>query len=197
MPYLFENLRLVTRVGNRDVIVDKVKVLGSTFNDKEKSEDGMIRLVPTTDTLIGKPDILFEDNDKKDDEDDDISKGTPRLLDSDSSRAITESITFKPTLSLPPFPGSILDELRNKHSDFRTRFSDKFVKQQLKRDEKEEIIKETVKLMTTPTKEIYAKQAKEQYDLSHSRTLSQDSLALLDNYMQKNKVDSRRSSQSL
>ncbi|TQN72309.1 hypothetical protein CSHISOI_03166 [Colletotrichum shisoi] len=45
----------------------------------------------------------------------------------DTTRVDVEQVTFVPTLVYPPMPGSVINELRNKYSRFRTRHEDDYI----------------------------------------------------------------------
>ncbi|KAL2864610.1 mitochondrial 54S ribosomal protein uL24m [Aspergillus lucknowensis] len=66
----------------------------------------------------------------------------PTLKDEvwDTLRMEVETPTWVPSLHKPPFPPSVLDELRNKFSKYRTRHDPKFVEQKRLEDLKREYI---------------------------------------------------------
>ena len=51
-------------------------------------------------------------------------------------------------------PGSVIDELRNKYSIFRTRHDPEYIARKLKEDEEKEEKKKLIRSMRTPVKEI-------------------------------------------
>ncbi|KAF7946560.1 hypothetical protein EAE96_009556 [Botrytis aclada] len=75
-------------------------------------------------------------------------------FDCDTLRMEVEEKTFVPTLITPPMPGSVIDELRNKYSIFRTRHDPEYVERKLEEDRQNEAKKKTIASMRTPLKEI-------------------------------------------
>ncbi|KAJ5309193.1 hypothetical protein PENANT_c014G00937 [Penicillium antarcticum] len=73
--------------------------------------------------------------------------------DMDTLRVEVETSTFVPTLREPPFPSTIIDELRNKYSKFRTRHDPEYVQEKLMEDYRKEY-RETVSMMTPKTDSI-------------------------------------------
>jgi len=49
----------------------------------------------------------------------------------DTSRYEVDEVSWVPSLDNPPFPSSVLDELRNKYSRFRTRHDPEYVRQKV------------------------------------------------------------------
>ncbi|KAF7940769.1 uncharacterized protein EAE97_006955 [Botrytis byssoidea] len=74
--------------------------------------------------------------------------------DCDTLRMEVEEKTFVPTLITPPMPGSVIDELRNKYSIFRTRHDPEYIERKLEEDRQNEAKKKTIASMRTPLKEI-------------------------------------------
>ncbi|KAJ5748113.1 uncharacterized protein N7511_009809 [Penicillium nucicola] len=64
----------------------------------------------------------------------------------DTLRVEVETSTFIPTIRQPPFPSTIIDELRNKYSKFRTRHDPEYLEQKMEEDYRKEF-RETVSLM--------------------------------------------------
>ena len=67
---------------------------------------------------------------------------------------------FVPTLLTPPMPGSVIDELRNKYSVFRTRHDPEYIAAKMKEDEEKEAAKKLSEQMRTPLKEVNRKERK-------------------------------------
>lgn len=80
---------------------------------------------------------------------------------SDTLRMEVEQRSFVPTLLRPPMPSSVIDELRNKYSKFRTRHDPEFI--ELKEKEEAEIQEKKllIKKMRTPLSEANRKARKE------------------------------------
>jgi large subunit ribosomal protein L24 len=70
--------------------------------------------------------------------------------DMDTTRMAAETSTFTPTLAQPPMPSSVIDELRNKYSRFRTRHDPEYLKAKMMEDYRTEY-RETVSMMTPKT----------------------------------------------
>jgi len=74
----------------------------------------------------------------------------------DTLRLEVETKTFMPTLLTPPMPGSVIDELRNKFSVFRTRHDPEYIaKKQAEDAEVEEKKRLSREMRMTPLKEIH------------------------------------------
>ncbi|KAJ5960995.1 uncharacterized protein N7479_008145 [Penicillium vulpinum] len=70
--------------------------------------------------------------------------------DMDTTRMTVETNTFTPTLEQPPMPSTVIDELRNKYSRFRTRHDPEYLKEKMKEDLRKEY-RQTVSMMTPKT----------------------------------------------
>ncbi|TVY55913.1 54S ribosomal protein L40, mitochondrial [Lachnellula cervina] len=121
----------------RDVIVKKVVTSGMWF-DKHKGTATWSRIIPGLDIKIPWP---KKESVKNKDEPD------------DTLRIDVETKTFVPTLLRPPMPGSVIDELRNKFSVFRTRHEPEYIAAKEEEDRLKEERKRTSKQMRTPLKE--------------------------------------------
>ncbi|KAK5133935.1 hypothetical protein LTR08_007055 [Meristemomyces frigidus] len=123
----------------RDVMVERLVHVNYRF-DKDKREwtEGD-RLIPGTNTLVPWPE-----------------KAEPTFVDheDDTLRITVEHATFRPYLLHPPMPASVIDELRNKYSKFRTRHDWEFVEKKALEDERELKRKELVKSVRTPLQEL-------------------------------------------
>lgn len=69
---------------------------------------------------------------------------------SDTLRLDVENKTFIPTLLRPPMPGSVIDELRNKYSIFRTRHDPEYIEKKMEEDMEKERQQNLWKEMRTP-----------------------------------------------
>lgn len=72
----------------------------------------------------------------------------------DTLRVDVEARTFVPTLFRPPIPTSVIDELRNKFSVFRTRHDPEYIEAKMEEDRQVQEKKQQIKLMRTPTQEV-------------------------------------------
>ncbi|KAJ5834358.1 hypothetical protein N7447_000384 [Penicillium robsamsonii] len=70
--------------------------------------------------------------------------------DMDTTRMAVETSTFTPTLEEPPMPSTVIDELRNKYSRFRTRHDPEYLREKMKEDLRNEYRK-SVSMMTPKT----------------------------------------------
>ncbi len=68
----------------------------------------------------------------------------------DTIRIDVDTRTFVPTLLRPPMPSSVIDELRNKFSIFRTRHDPEYVARKMEEDRLAEMRKKLVKDVRTP-----------------------------------------------
>jgi large subunit ribosomal protein L24 len=68
----------------------------------------------------------------------------------DSLRIEVETPTWLPSLLTPPFPSSVIDELRNKYGKTRTRHNPEYIEQKKLQDYREEYLKSRT-MWTPPT----------------------------------------------
>jgi large subunit ribosomal protein L24 len=78
----------------------------------------------------------------------------------DTLRVDVEVRNFVPTLLTPPMPGSVIDELRNKYSVFRTRHDPEYIAAKMKEDEEKEAAKKLSEQMRTPLREVNRRERK-------------------------------------
>jgi len=71
----------------------------------------------------------------------------------DTARMDVEAKTFVPTLLRPPIPTTVINELRNKYSKFRTRHDPEYIEAKMAEDREKEERKKLAKQMRTPLKE--------------------------------------------
>jgi len=123
----------------RDVIIDRLVLVNRRYDkDKREWDDGH-RLIPGTDTVIPWPEKSEPQHEANPD---------------DTLRITSEHQTFRPFLLHPPMPSSVLDELRNKYSKFRTRHDWEYIQQKNQEDAKMGKRKELIKGMRTPLQEL-------------------------------------------
>ncbi|EME38583.1 hypothetical protein DOTSEDRAFT_57626 [Dothistroma septosporum NZE10] len=123
----------------RDVIVDRLQCVNRRFDKSKKEWDEGDRVIPGTNTIIPWPekaDPGYEDN------------------EIDTLRISVEEQTFQPFLIRPPMPLTVVDELRNKYSRFRTRHDYEFRMEKELEDNKEEERKGLIRTMRTPLQEL-------------------------------------------
>lgn len=87
----------------------------------------------------------------------------------DTLRIDVEEKTYVPSLLTPPMPSSVIDELRNRYSIFRTRHEPEYIaRKQAEEDEKLEK-KKMAKKMRTPLNEANRKARKEKKKLGRGK----------------------------
>ncbi|KAK2625324.1 hypothetical protein QTJ16_005693 [Diplocarpon rosae] len=103
------------------------------------------------------------------------AKATEEEYVNDTRRMEVEAKTFVPTLLTPPMPGSVIDELRNRYSIFRTRHEPEYIEKKEKEEQEKEERKKTIKKMRTPLNEANRKARKERKKLGKGK-LTEDML---------------------
>lgn len=93
----------------------------------------------------------------------------------DTLRIDVERKTFVPTLLRPPMPGSVIDELRNKYSVFRTRHEPEYIAAKDAEEKAKEDRKKSIEKMRTPLGEIN-RQVREQNRMKGKGSLSDEML---------------------
>lgn len=121
----------------RDVIVKRV-VNGNIFHDRHTGRKRWTRFIAGLDVVIPWPKV--ESKKHKD-------------YDSDTLRVDVETRTFVPTLLKTPMPSTVIDELRNKYSKFRTRHDEEYIQAKIREDEEKQAKKKMAEEMMTPLKE--------------------------------------------
>jgi large subunit ribosomal protein L24 len=136
-PIHYNDVRLVVPVLDpatntlKDTIVANIE-MSRIFHDKREGKKLWTRYIKGTRTEIPWPE-------KKEPEHFD-QIGDTRIMD-------VETRTYVPTLLKPPFPLSVIDELRNKYSKFRTRHEPWYIAK-VEAAEKEKAEKEGRKILT-------------------------------------------------
>lgn len=150
-PISLTSIRLVYPLTNpetgltRDVIVKKV-ISSKIWFDRRTGGHKWTRLIPGLNIAIPWP------------------KKTPvehKDGPNDTLRIEVEERTFVPTMLHPPMPSSVIDELRNKFSKFRTRHDPEYIEAKLEEDRIAKEKQETSKKMRTPLNEANRKARKE------------------------------------
>ncbi|KAE8453045.1 hypothetical protein EG329_012232 [Mollisiaceae sp. DMI_Dod_QoI] len=149
-PVPFSSVRLVYPLADpetgvtRDVIIKKL-INGPIWHDRHLQKVKWARIVPGLNIVIPWPPT--EPKEHKDGPDDTL-------------RSDVEAKTFVPTLLRPPMPGSVIDELRNKFSKFRTRHDPEYIEAKLAEDRAAKEKKKMATEMRTPLKEINRRERK-------------------------------------
>lgn len=150
MPVPLTSVRLVYPLTDastgitRDVIIKKL-VNTKIWHDRHLGITRWSRIIPGLDIKVPWP--KKEPKEQKD-------------YPVDTLRLNVEVKSFVPTLLRPPMPGSVIDELRNKYSKFRTRHDPEYIEAKLKEDQEEKHRKKMIKEMWTPLKEINRRERK-------------------------------------
>lgn len=150
-PVPLTSVRLVFPLTNqetgitRDVIVKKL-VNSRIWHDKHTGHSRWSRIIPGLNIKIPWPKIEPKEH---------------KNFDCDTLRMEVEQKSFVPTLLRPPMPSSVIDELRNKYSIFRTRHDPEYIEAKLAEDREKEARKKAVEHMRTPLKEIIRRVRKE------------------------------------
>lgn len=182
-PISLRDLRLVTAIQNpetgetRDVIVKEL----ANLNERRKVSEGRIRKIGGTDIIIPWPARL---------EGEELQAKLKEKIGMErytTTFEAVEEVSYNdiPLLS-PPMPASVIDELRNKYSVFRTRHTDAFIAEKEKEDRLKEKEKERVKLMRTPLQIKNRKERKARKKLGKG-FLTKDMLGAIGQVMAKNK----------
>jgi large subunit ribosomal protein L24 len=176
-PISLASVKLVFRLPDpetgitRDVIVTRV-VNGNIFHDRHTGRKNWTRFIPGLNVVIPWPKI--EPKQHKD-------------YDCDTLRIDVEARTFVPTLLKSPMPSTVIDELRNKYSIFRTRHDEEYIQEKMREDEEKEAKKRMAKEMMTPLKE----RRKEERKLLRAKgrpKLTEEMLAKIGEVMAKNRT---------
>ena len=106
--------------------------------------------------------------------------------DGDTTAMEVEERTWLPTLSEPPMPPELIDELRNKYGKFRTRHEEWWIeeKERKEREEKERVERKKLQMMT-PMEELRLKKSLER-EARGPPKLSEDMLARIGQVMERN-----------
>jgi large subunit ribosomal protein L24 len=160
----------------RDVIVREIEN-GNIFHDRYTGTKSWTRYIAGLGIMIPWP--KREPKEHKD-------------YDCDTLRIDVESKTFVPTLLKPPMPTSVIDELRNKYSVFRTRHDEEYIQKKMQESEEEEALKKSVSTMRSPIHEVNKRDRKLRKALGKGQ-LTEEMLAKIGEVMARNKEAGRGS----
>ena len=137
----------------RDVIVKKV-INSKIWYDRHTGTRRWSRIIPGLDIVIPWP-----------------HKDPKQHNDgpNDTLRMEVEERSFVPTLLRPPMPSTVIDELRNKFSKFRTRHDPEFIELKEKEEEALQEKKLLIKKMRTPLSEANRKARKDRKALGKGK----------------------------
>lgn len=163
----------------KDVIIDRLEEVklaeDPDFNDDPDEKENH-RKIAGSDIIIPWP----ETSPKPEEEEHDID--TPRIT--------VDEITFRPYLVYPPMPTSVIDELRNKYSKFRTRHTWEFEQKVNAYAERDEKRKNLGKTMRTPLQELADMRARQK--AAEERELSEEQLSKIGEVMAQERAGSAR-----
>lgn len=143
MPVPLASVRLVYPIPDpttgtmRDVIVKKL-VNGPIYHDKYTGRKRWRRIIPGLELVVPWPKVEAKSHTDH---------------ECDTTRMDVETKTFVPSLLKTPMPSSVIDELRNKYSIFRTRHTDEYIAAKVAEDEEKAAKKKLLAQMDTPMKE--------------------------------------------
>ena len=155
MPLSIDSIRLVYPIENpetgvvRDVVINQLKAVPPNMQSPnmsyERWEYGKKwdRLVPGINVVIPWPEVQAPEFES---------------TKADTLRAEVEDRTFYYNLLSPPMPESVLAELRNKYSKFRTRHEAWYVQKKEAEAAAKQAQRETFLSMQTPLEEFHAQQ---------------------------------------
>lgn len=180
MPIPWDELKLVyplrdQTTGNfEDVVLDKVDLRVAGWvehkNGLRKYAMGQ-RFLPGTKTPLPWPAV--EDPQK------------PEGYDDDTLRISVDETTHRPYLLQPPMPMSIIDELRNKYSIFRSRHEPAYIAQKQAQDRAAQHKQNLARLVSTPLAELKEQQRQEK--LANPLELTEEQLARIGEVMAQEK----------
>jgi large subunit ribosomal protein L24 len=155
----------------RDVVIERLEKvqLEPTRADYERDPEPRkeFRAIPGVRTIIPWPDV------PADQEDEDNPDDTPRIT--------VDEVTFRPYLLYPPMPTSVIDELRNKYSKFRTRHTWEYEQKLEAEEQREERRSQLGKTMRTPLQELAELRARQK--AAEERELTEEHLAKIGEVM--------------
>lgn len=145
----------------QDIIVDQIRLIGAGWDKTTREYKRGERMIPGLKTRIPWPK-----------QDDPPEKAT---YDDDTFRIDVDSETHRPYLLQPPMPPSVIDELRNKYSRFRTRHDDDHATAKISEDLAVEAKKALARTVMTPLMELQEKKKLEK--LAQETELTDEQLA--------------------
>lgn len=130
----------------RDVVIDRLERVDEQWDDVKREWDQGERAIVGTNTIIPWPESFEPDEPDH---------------EADTLRISVEEATFRPHLMSPPMPTSVIDELRNKFSRFRTRHDWEYVQKKEAEDARDEKRKGLISTVRTPLQELADMRAKQ------------------------------------
>ena len=153
----------------RDVVIDRLDYIRRRkVNDDDNEFE---RFIPGTNTIIPWPEKAEPDYE---------------TFESDTAAISLDDRSFRPYLLAAPMPISVIDELRNKYSKFRTRHDAEYIEKKEAQAEREERRKGLAKTMRTPLQELAEVRAKQKK--AAERELSDEQLARIGEVIEKEEM---------
>ncbi|KAK3387651.1 hypothetical protein B0H63DRAFT_470611 [Podospora didyma] len=139
---LVHPLRDPTTKKIRDVIIKELKP-DRIYHDRPTRKKTWYRVIPGLNTRIPWP------------------RAEPKVYKDypgDTLRIAVEERTFVPTLLRPPMPETVIDELRNRYSIFRTRHTSEYIAQKEAEEAEKIARKKSINTMLSPVQELNRQQ---------------------------------------
>lgn len=184
MPISVGSVRLVYPIRNaetgvaRDVVINQLMAVPPNMKSENMTLDRWEhgnkwdRLVPGINVVIPWPDVKAPE---------------PEATPADTVRDEVEERTFFYSLLSPPMPGSVLDELRNKYSRFRTRHDAWYMEKKEAEAAAKKGRLDLIKSMQTPLDEFHEKQ-RQMREARGELQLTDDMLDKIGQIMARNKA---------
>lgn len=180
MPIPWDELKLVFPLRDQttghfeDVVLDKVDLRNAGWVEHRNGHREYIqgqRFLPGTKTPLPWPKLE--------------EKPKPEGFDDDTLRISVDDITHRPYLLQPPMPMSVIDELRNKYSIFRSRHEPEYIAQKEAQDRAAQHKQNLARLVSTPLAEL--KEQQRQQKLANPLKLTEEQLARIGEVMAQEK----------
>jgi large subunit ribosomal protein L24 len=180
MPVRWDDVKLVFPLRDQtnghfeDVVLDKVDLRNAGWVERSSGRREYLegqRFLPGVKTPLPWP--KTEKQDKPDGHDD------------DTLRISVDETTHRPYLLQPPMPPSVIDELRNKYSIFRSRHEPSYIAAKEAQDRALQHKENLARLVSTPLAEL--KEQRRQEKLANPLELSEAQLARIGEVMEQEK----------
>lgn len=185
MPISIDSIRLVFPLTNpetgvtRDVMIQQLKATKPNMGSENMSFDRWHygkrwdRFVPILNTVIPWPEVQAPEHEAK---------------AADTVREQVEQRTFYYSLLAPPMPDTLIDELRNKYSRFRTRHEQWYIAEKEAEADEKQRMHEMLQSMQTPLEEFQEKRRETRAAMGEPE-LSEEMLAKLGEIMAQKKAE--------
>lgn len=182
LPVPWDHVKLVYPLRDQttghfeDVVLDKVELFNAGWVQRKDGKREYLqgqRFLPGVRTPLPWPKT---DNPEKNEGHDD-----------DTLRISVDEITHQPYLLQPPMPNSVIDELRNKYSVFRSRHEPAYIAAKEAQDRAAKHKEDLARLVSTPLAELKELRRKER--LANPPKLSEEQLAHIGQVMAQEKLN--------